>query len=229
MLSALLFDLDGTLVNTDPIHFLAWQKMLRDFGMEIDEVFYQAKISGGLNPEILQRILPQLSSSEIQKFADTKEALFREMATSLQPLAGVKEVFAWGRKHQLKLALVTNAPRLNTEFMLQVLGLKDAFDLIVLAEEEVAAKPDPTPYLVALEKLGIAQNQAIAFEDSPSGIRSAIAAGLQTVGIASTHDPEKIMALGSCMAVADFTDLQVWTFLNGLIDPDLDPQARVLV
>ncbi len=228
MLSALLFDLDGTLVNTDPVHFVIWQKMLREYGMEIDETFYQAQISGGLNPEILGRILPQLSPEEIQEFAEKKEAIFREIATSLEPLPGVMEALNWGRKHKLKLGLVTNAPRANAEFMLQTLKLRDAFDLIVLAEEEAAAKPDPTPYLVALERLGVTADTAITFEDSPSGIRASVAAGIKTVGIASTHDPDKLMDLGVCMAVPDFTDLKVWTLLNSLVDTDLDPQPSLL-
>lgn len=228
MLSALLFDLDGTLVNTDPVHFLIWQKMLREYGMEIDETFYQAKISGGLNPEILGRILPQLSPDQIQEFAEKKEAIFREIATSLEALPGVMAALNWGRKHNLKLGLVTNAPRANAEFMLQTLKLTDAFDLIVLAEEEAAAKPDPTPYLVALARLGVTADAAITFEDSPSGIRASVAAGIKTVGIASTHNPDKLMNLGTCMAVPDFTDLKVWTFLNSLVDTDLDPQPSLL-
>jgi beta-phosphoglucomutase-like phosphatase (HAD superfamily) len=196
MLTALLFDLDGTLVNTDPIHFLAWQKMLSRYGIEIDEVFYKARISGGLNPEIIADILPQLSPQQSEDFAEEKEAMFREMALKLEPIKGLSEVIAWSRRHSIKLALVTNAPRANTFFMLEVLGLEDTFDLIVLAEDEVAAKPDPTPYQVALQRLG------------------ATGAGLRTIGITSTHEPEKLLVLGAFMAINDFTDLRLWEFLN---------------
>jgi HAD superfamily hydrolase (TIGR01509 family) len=221
MLTALLFDLDGTLVNTDPIHFLAWQKMLSRYGIEIDDAFYKAQISGGLNPEIIQRILPQLSPEEAVDFADEKEAMFREMAPKLQALPGLAEILTWTETHQLKRALVTNAPKANADFMLEILGLKTAFDLIVLAEEEVAAKPDPTPYKVALERLGIKAEEAIALEDSPSGIRSAVAAGVRTIGIASTHDPNKLCEIGTFMAIPDFTDLQLWKFLNSLVEKNL--------
>jgi HAD superfamily hydrolase (TIGR01509 family) len=223
MLTALLFDLDGTLVNTDPIHFLAWQKMLSRYGIEIDEVFYKARISGGLNPEIIADILPQLSPQQSEDFAEEKEAMFREMALKLEPIKGLSEVIAWSRRHSIKLALVTNAPRANTFFMLEVLGLEDTFDLIVLAEDEVAAKPDPTPYQVALQRLGAktedaklapANHRFIALEDSPTGIRSATGAGLRTIGITSTHEPEKLLVLGAFMAINDFTDLRLWEFLN---------------
>jgi HAD superfamily hydrolase (TIGR01509 family) len=217
MLAAILFDLDGTIVNTDPIHYQAWQQMLSSYNVEIDEKFYKSRISGRLNPEIVKDILPQLSVAEGQKFADDKEALFRQLASHLQPLSGFAELIAWTDTHQLKRALVTNAPRLNAEFMLEVLGVKEAFHTVILAEDCTAGKPDPAPYQVALNKLEINAKEAIALEDSPSGIRAAVAADIPTIGIASTHDPQVLQEVGTFMVIPDFTDLQLWTFLNSLI------------
>ncbi|MBD2387207.1 HAD family hydrolase [Cylindrospermum sp. FACHB-282] len=221
MLAAILFDLDGTIVNTDPIHYQAWRQMLLNSGMEIDETFYKSRISGRLNPEIIKDILPQLSPAAGQKFADEKEALFRQLAPHLQSLSGFAELLAWTETHQLKRALVTNAPRLNAEFMLEVLGIKAAFHAVVLAEDCIAGKPDPAPYQVALSQLGITAENAIALEDSPSGILSAVSAGIRTIGIASTHNPQFLQEIGAFMAIPDFTDLQMWTLLNSLREPDL--------
>ncbi|BAY76682.1 HAD family hydrolase [Nostoc linckia NIES-25] len=221
MLAAILFDLDGTIVNSDPIHYRAWKEMLLTFSIEIDEKFYKSKISGRLNPEIVRDILPQLSLTEGEKFADEKEALFRKLASDVQPLSGFSELLAWTQTHQLKRALVTNAPRLNAEYMLEVLGIKEAFHTIVLADDCIAGKPDPAPYQVALNNLGIHAEEAIALEDSPSGIRAAVGANIRTVGIASTHNPQLLQEVGAFMAIPDFTDLQLWTLLNSLIEPDL--------
>jgi len=221
MLAAILFDLDGTIVNTDPIHYQAWQQMLLRYNVEIDEVFYKSRISGRLNPEIVKDILPQLTVEEGIKFADEKEALFRQLASHLQPLDGFAELIAWTEAHNLKRALVTNAPRLNAEFMLEVLGITAAFEQIVLADDCVAGKPDPTPYQVALNKLQITAEAAIALEDSPSGIRAAVGANIRTIGIASTHDPKVLQEVGAFMAIPDFTDLRLWTSLNSMIEADL--------
>ncbi|MDZ8241346.1 MAG: HAD-IA family hydrolase [Nostoc sp. ChiQUE01a] len=225
MLAAILFDLDGTIVNSDPIHYRAWKEMLLNFGIEIDETFYKSKISGRLNPEIVQDILPQLSLAEREKFADEKEALFRRLASNLEPLSGFSELLAWTDTHQLKRALVTNAPRLNAEYMLEVLGIKEAFHTIVLADDCIAGKPDPAPYQVALNKLEIQAEEAIALEDSPSGIRAAIGANIRTIGIASTHNPQLLREIGAFMAIPDFTDLQLWTLLNSFIETDLNAIA----
>ncbi|AKG21735.1 HAD family hydrolase [Calothrix sp. 336/3] len=223
MLKAILFDLDGTLVNTDPIHYLAWQEMLSHHGLEIDETFYKTRISGKLNPEIIKDILPDLSTERAEEFADKKEALFRDKAPSLEPLPGLKELLTWTETHGIQRALVTNAPRANAEYMLEVLDLKNTFHLVILAEEEAAAKPDPTPYRVALERLEITPEQAIALEDSPSGLRSAVGANIPTIGVASTHDPDKLIEIGAFLAIPDFTDLHLWTFLNSAI-AELVPQ-----
>ncbi|WP_066381292.1 MULTISPECIES: HAD family phosphatase [unclassified Anabaena] len=221
MLAAILFDLDGTIVNTDPIHYQAWQKMLWRYSIDIDETFYKSRISGRLNPEIIKDILPELSAAAGQEFADEKEAMFRQLASHLQPLSGFSELIAWTETHQLKRALVTNAPRLNAEFMLEVLQITENFEQVILADDCTAGKPDPEPYQVALSKLGISAAQAIALEDSPSGIRAAVAAGIRTIGIASTHNPQVLRDIGAFMVIPDFTDLQLWTFLNSLIEADV--------
>ncbi|WP_254568178.1 HAD family phosphatase [Oscillatoria sp. HE19RPO] len=214
MISALLFDLDGTLCNTDPTHFQTWVELLRDYGMEIDEAFYQSRITGRMNEAIIQDLLPQLSPSEGKQLADEKEARFRKLALKLERLAGVSNILAWSEERELLRSLVTNAPPKNVEFMLQVLGLTEMFESVILAENLPAGKPDPLPYRMALEKLGISASEAVAFEDSPSGIRSAVGAGIYTIGIASTQSPQHLKDLGASMAVSDFTDPELWKLLE---------------
>jgi HAD superfamily hydrolase (TIGR01509 family) len=222
MLAAILFDLDGTIANTDPIHYQVWREMLIGYDMDIDETFYKSRISGRTNPQIVEDLLPQLSPEEGAKFADEKEAVFRQKAkTILKPLSGFSELIAWIDTHQLKRALVTNAPRLNVQFMLEVLEIKEVFDTVVIAENEIAGKPDPAPYQVALNRLGITAEQAIALEDSPSGIRSAVGAGIRTIGVTTTHEPQVLQSLGAFMTVPDFTDLQLWTLLNSSVQQDV--------
>ncbi len=216
MLTAILFDLDGTLVNTDPLHYQTWQEILRGYGLEIDQAFYKARISGRLNPVIVQDLLPQLSVLEGQQLADRKEAQFRELGLSLTPLAGLVDLLSWIDTHELKKAVVTNAPRENVNFVLEVLKLVDTFDTVVLAEEVKAGKPDPASYQLVLSQLGISAKEAIAFEDSPSGIQAAVGAGIYTIGVASTHDPNILLEAGAAMVIFDFADTKLWQLLDSL-------------
>ena len=235
MLTAVLFDLDGTLANSDPLHYQNWQEILRDYGLEIDQAFYKARISGRLNPLIVQDLLPQLSLEAGRQLADDKEARFREMGLSVTPLAGLLDLLAWIDTHGLKKAVVTNAPRENVNFLLEVLKLADTFDAVVLAEEATAGKPDPAPYKLALSLFGISPEEAkplqgrkaIAFEDSRSGIRAAVGAGIYTIGVASTHDPKELLDPGAAMVIPDFTDKQLWLMLNSLMEMNSYQEASV--
>lgn len=207
MLSAILFDLDGTLVNTDPVHFFSWQKNLVPYNLEIDQEFFNHYISGKHNPDIVKSILPQLSSAEAEQLIQQKETDFRNLIVDkIQPQPGLSEFLTWANSLNLKLGLVTNAPRLNAELMISALGLQDTFAVIVIGEDLPLTKPDPLPYKEALAKLGVSKEEAIVFEDSPSGILSAVRAGITTIAVLSGHPADQLMELGAEWVIKDFQD-----------------------
>ena len=206
MLKALLFDLDGTLAETDSLHLPTWVDVLRPHGIEVDEEFYRERISGRANSEIVKDLLPNLSDKEGREVFEAKESAFRKRTVELEPLPGLLDFLKLGRKLGFAIVLVTNAPKENTGVILLALKLDDYFDAIVLSDDVGAVKPDPAPYRAALQKLNIEPGEAVAFEDSTSGIASAVGAGIPTVGIASTQKPEKLLAAGAFTTAADFTD-----------------------
>ena len=214
MLKALLFDLDGTLADTNSVHRLTWVDVLKPHGYDITWEFYRDRISGRLTNEIVSDLLPDLSPEEVQAIAEAKEANFRERAGSLEPFPGLRDFVANGRKRGMGIALVTNAPKENVYAVLRALELEDAFEPVILAEDLDAGKPDPSPYEAALCAFGISASEAVAFEDSPSGISSSLAAGIPTVGIASTHDPTDLEELGVDLVVRDFTEPKLKAFME---------------
>jgi len=203
---ALLFDLDGTLAETDSLHLPTWVNVLRPYGIEIDKEFYRERISGRSNSKIVEDLLPDLSAKEGRDLADAKEASFRERADELEPLPGLLDFMREAKERGLSLALVTNAPEENVEAMLLALELSEFFDEVVLSDEVGPVKPDPTPYRAALDRLGVAPEEALAFEDSTSGIASSVGVGISTVGIASTQAPATLEYAGAFMVAADFAD-----------------------
>lgn len=214
MLAAILYDLDGTIVNTDPLHYRVWQKLLQEYDIEIDEEFYKNRMSGRLNPQIVQDLMPELSKEAVQQFSALKEARFREVAGTLTPLPGLLNTIAWATDCGLKQAVVTNAPRENADYMLKVLNLQTAFARVVVSEELGIAKPDPAPYQYILKEFDVNPGEAVAFEDSPSGMRSAVTAGIKTVGIASSQEPAELYELGAVLVIPDFTDSKLWELLG---------------
>ena len=187
MYRALLFDLDGTLAETDPLHLPTWVDVLEPYGVGVDEEFYRQSISGRNTAEIIRDLLPDLSDEENRSVGDAKEARFRERATELEPLPGLLDFVAWGRERGMSIVLVTNAPEENVRAILLALEIRDFFD-------------------AALKRVGVAAEEALAFEDSVSGISSSVAAGIPTVGITSSQPPERLREAGAFMTVADFTD-----------------------
>jgi HAD superfamily hydrolase (TIGR01509 family) len=211
---ALLFDLDGTLAETDSLHLPTWIDVLGPYGVDVDEEFYKQRISGRSTSEIVRDLLPDVGDQEGRSLGDAKEARFRERASELEPLPGLVDFVELGRERGMRVALVTNAPGENVEAILVALELHEFFDTIVLADEVEAVKPDPAPYEAALRKTGVAAEEALAFEDSVSGTASSVAAGVPTVGIASSQAPERLLAAGAFMTAEDFTDLQLRALIS---------------
>ena len=214
MYRALLFDLDGTLAETDSLHLPTWVDALRPHGIEVDEDFYKDNISGRSNAKVVENLLPDLPADEGRDLADAKESSFRERAHELEPLPGLIDFMEEGKRRGLSLALVTNAPQENVEAVLLALELREFFDEVVLSDEVGPVKPDPAPYRAALEKLGISPEEALAFEDSTSGIASSTGAGIPTVGIASTQKPETLEEAGAFMVAEDFADPKLRKILD---------------
>jgi beta-phosphoglucomutase len=214
MLKALIFDMDGTLVHSDPVHLRAFAEILGPEGIVIDEELYRSSIIGHTNESIFATLLPDHSIAEHEAFAERKEAAFRRLARELEPLAGLIDLLDWAEERDIRIALVTNAPLLNATHMLDVLGLTERFDVKVTIDQVERGKPDPLPYLTALERLGLTPEEAIAFEDSPSGMKAAKGAGLFSFGVLTGLSVDEMKAVGADMTIETFHDRALWAILE---------------
>ena len=214
MLEAILFDLDGTLADTDSIHFAVWQDILIRYDLDIDRAFYRQRISGRTNSKIIKDIVPQLSLEDAWKLATEKEENYRRIAKSLLPTPGLDRLIALTDRASLKRAIVTNAPKDNAVYMLDILRLTDTFPMVIMAKDAPPGKPDPAPYQLALSRLETESQNAIAIEDSTAGIRSAVGAGIYTIGITTSHTASDLIDAGANMTITDFNDRQLWDLLD---------------
>jgi HAD superfamily hydrolase (TIGR01509 family) len=204
---ALLFDIDGTLTDTDPLHIRAFNVMLAEFGMSITPEEYFRRVMGFTNAEIMRDFFPNMALSEHQRLAAFKEATFRDLAASgLHPTPGLGDLLDWADAEGIPMAAVTNAPAPNAELMLAGLGMRRRFRAVVLGDELARGKPDPMPYLVAGERLGVACADCVAFEDSRSGMRSASGAGTFAIGVLSSLPEAELVKAGARFGVKDFND-----------------------
>lgn len=217
MTSALLFDLDGTLVDSDAQHFAAFQRVFAPHGIVIDQDAYNRSIHGASNELIGRIFLSHLTHEEQNATLDAKEEAYRDGLGAIEPIAGAVDLLDFADRLGLKRAVVTNAPRANADAVLAALGIHGRLPIVIVGAELERAKPDPLPYLTALGETGAAASRSVAFEDSPTGVRAAAAAGLAVVGMMSSLDERALVEAGALFAARDFTDPRIYALIEARI------------
>ncbi len=212
--ACLLFDIDGTLVDTDRVHIVAFNEVTRPYGVMVDAETYKTKVSGRINSEILADLLPHVPAHEHAAIGHRKEALFRAMATEMEPLEGLMDLLDWADSVGLCYAAVTNAPRENAELVLRTLKATERFAAIILSDDLPHAKPHPLPYLTGLQRLNGDATRSVAFEDSKAGVQSAHAAGLGVVGMTTSLDASTLTGLGAKFATPDYHGTALRDFIK---------------
>jgi beta-phosphoglucomutase len=209
---ALIFDLDGVVIDSMPTHTLAWERYLEANG--IDPRGIEARMHGKRNDELVRDLFgADLSDLAVFEHGAAKERLFREMmgATLEQKLVpGIREFLEEASK-LVPLAVGTNAEPANVEFTLNGAGIRKYFRAIVDGSQVARAKPAPDVYLRGAELLGVEPANCIVFEDSPVGIEAARAAGMRVVGLL-TH---AAVLENVDFAVPDFVGPELGLWLAG--------------
>ncbi|HXX67833.1 MAG TPA: HAD family phosphatase [Polyangiaceae bacterium] len=214
MLRALLFDMNGVVVDDMRFHELAWMALAARHGRTVTAEQFRRDMSGRRNRDNLRRIFgDSLSDAEARTLQLEKERTYRDSyGPHRAPLAGLVPLLDAARGPELRTALATSAPKENIDFVLDGLDLRERFDVVVGEAEVTRAKPDPEIYLTAAARLGLRPAECIAFEDSLVGVASARAAGMRVVGVTTTHTPED---LHDCaLVIADFRGLTIATLAH---------------
>jgi beta-phosphoglucomutase len=213
----LLFDMDGTLVDTDHLHHGAFSALLAGTGRTLTVEEYRANIMGAPNGAIMNYLFPAHSPETHAEMIERKEAWVRDALGTLTPTAGLLDLLAWAEAHAVPCGVVTSAPRINADPMLAALGLAGRFAVEVAGDEVARNKPDPLPYLTALRHLGGEAARAVAFEDSLSGVRAASGAGIFTYGMLTALPDAALRDAGAAAAIADFTDPALRAHLESML------------
>jgi HAD superfamily hydrolase (TIGR01509 family) len=185
MKRAVLWDLDGTLVDSGDYHWRAWRETLHAEGVELS---YQQFLDsfGQRNDRILSNWLgPGTAADRIQRVGDAKEALYRKFARR-EGLVALPGALEWVRRLASagwRQAIASSAPRKNVEVMLEVIGIDEQIEAIASAEDVTRGKPDPDVFLAAADRLDVPAESCVVVEDAAAGIEAARRAGMRSIGV----------------------------------------------
>jgi beta-phosphoglucomutase family hydrolase len=206
---ALLFDMDGVIVDSNPMHRRAWEAFNRRYGLETTMAMHE-RMYGKRNDEIVRDFFGEtLSEEEVAARGSAKEALYREMASGRMEemlVPGLREFLA--RYQGFPMGVASNAEPENVSFFLEGTGLRRFFEAVVDGHQVARPKPFPDIYLRAAKILNTNPADCIVFEDSHSGVEAGRAAGMRVIGLNTTH----VNLPGTALSVDNFLsgELELW-------------------
>ena len=211
--TAFIFDMDGVIVDSNPVHKIALKQFVGKYGKSLSEEELVNHIYGRRNQDWLTHIFGALPESELKAYGEEKEALYRQLyERDIRPLEGLVEFLERVSRANLPRAIATSAPRANVDFTLEKTGTGRFFDTILDDSFVTRGKPDPQIYLKTAEALHMPPGNCVVFEDSLAGVDAARSAGCKVIGVTTTHGREELAN----------TDLVIDNFV------DLDPKMLIL-
>jgi beta-phosphoglucomutase len=205
-----VFDLDGVLVDSEPLHLRAYQEVLVRYGRSLSRQEYYARFIVYSDREVLEQLLPDRGALEVALAA--KQRRYLELVGAGPP-AFADGLRLLARADGWRVALATGSGRTEAELILRGLGIRDRFRTIVTADDCARGKPDPEPYLRAAEGLGLPAGRCVAVEDAPGGVQAAKAAGMRCVGVTHSCPRERLGAAD--LVVDDLAGVDLATLLDG--------------
>ena len=205
---AVIWDVDGTLVDTAELHFAAWARLFGEMGLAFDRDAFAATF-GRRNPEIIRFLFRrEFTDAEVGHIGETKETYYRSAAEKgVHLLPGVRELLDGLHARGVRQAVGSSAPRGNLDLILRITDSRRYFDAIVGMEDTTRGKPDPQVFLVAAEKLGIQPSRCVVLEDAVAGVEAAKAGGMKCVAVTFVghHPAERLTAAGADRVVKSFS------------------------
>jgi beta-phosphoglucomutase len=208
MRRAVIFDVDGVLVDSYDAHFRSWRDILREHGFDMSEAEF-AETFGRTSREIIRRFWGDaVDDATARAIDDQKEALYRDLIrTTFPAMDGAVALVDALRAADFALGVGSSAPPENVDLTLDVLGRRDAFAAIVTGRDVTRGKPDPQVFQIAAERLGIAPERCAVIEDAPAGIRAANAARMTSVALVGTVSREVLQQVGARLTVDSLGEL----------------------
>lgn len=209
MLQAIIFDMDGVIIDSHPIHRLAWQKFLLTLGKRVSETDLDCILEGWRREDMLRHFLGDLTEAQVVEYGARKDEFFQQVGIDVKPVSGLREFLSHLQLLGIPKAVATSASERRTRFTLDRLQLTRHFAAIVTANDVAKGKPDPAVYHRAAEQMEVAAENVVVIEDSVSGVKAARSAGMRCLGMASNSRCDVLRQAGAENVIPNFVGLTV--------------------
>jgi HAD superfamily hydrolase (TIGR01509 family) len=207
-ISAVIFDMDGVIVHSNPTHKTTINEFCTKYGLKVSDEELREKVYGRTNQDWIPAVFGDITQEKLDELADEKEQMFRDVFDPNEhEVSGIIDFLDRLRDNDIKMVVATSAPADNADHILKGLGIEDYFDAVLNSSHVKKSKPDPEPYLKAAKAVDVSPKDCIVFEDSISGVQSGLGAGAKVVGVATTHSHQELNACQ--LVVDDFEGLEI--------------------
>jgi beta-phosphoglucomutase family hydrolase len=216
---AVIFDMDGVLVDNSRFHREAWRRLCAEEGIALgDPEFWRVTIGRPVAEAVPRLFGRPVGADELARLVERRHALYHDLADGrVAMVPGVLDFVRDLRAARVPRALATSAAPASAAAILDTLGLTDAFGVRVTAADVRRGKPDPEVYLTAAGRLGVPPEACLVFEDALVGIAAARRAGMRVVGVATAYPASELAAAGAALTTPDFRSV-TWAALSAALD-----------
>jgi beta-phosphoglucomutase len=202
-----IFDFDGVIVDSHPVHVRAWKEFLNSVGKTVSEEQLHFVLDGRTRDDILRHFLGEMDAVQMAEYGLRKEQYFRDEVAHVHPADGLLDFLEVLQSEQLALAIASSGSKSRIHFLLNRFDLTKYFRKVITGDEVEQGKPHPAVFLKAALQLGIDPIELMAFEDAVSGVKAARSAGMKCIGIAQHDRASILLAAGANHVVPDFRAL----------------------
>lgn len=214
MIEGIIFDMDGVLIDSHPVHRIAWSKFLATVGKSVTDEGLGFILAGRRREEILRHFFGDLPESKIAEYGRQKDLFFEENFHDVKLIPGVREFLDRLHRAGLSAGVATSASSARTWGTLRRLELDLKFSTVITGDDVLSGKPDPAVYKLAAERMRLSADRLLVLEDAPCGVEAAKLAGMRCIGVSTNGRAELLLQCGAEQVIPNFLGCSIETLLQ---------------